>query len=99
MPPVKEEAKKTQTAPTTPKAPWFLINNTKGEPSMSATFATVAFFTTTFAYVASMFETIGPLTVRPFDVGACSSYLIPILTLYFGRRWTEAKSESGKVEQ
>lgn len=98
MPSVKEEVKKTQT-PAPSKAPWFLINNTKGEPSMSATFATVAFFTTTFAYVASLFETIGPLTPRTFDVGACSSYLIPILTLYFGRRWTEAKSESSKVEQ
>ena len=78
---------------------WFWINNTVGKPSMSATFATVAFFTTTAAYIASIFEKVGPLSVRPFDAAACSSYLIPILTLYFGRRWTEAKHETPKDAQ
>jgi len=72
------------------------LNNTIGKPSMSATFATIAFLATTGAYVASIFEKIGPLSVRPFDAAACSSYLIPILTLYFGRRWTEAKTDSAQ---
>ena len=77
----------------TKKKSWFWINNTVGKPSMSATFATVAFFTTTAAYMASIFEKIGPVSLRQFDAAACSSYMIPILTLYFGRRWTEAKHE------
>jgi len=112
MPPIKKEEKNTSTTPTmakaaaktavvvpSKKAPWFLLNDTKGNPSMSATFATIAFFTTTTAYMVSMFETIGPLSIRSFDVGACSSYLIPVLTLYFGRRWTDSKNESNKVGQ
>ena len=65
-----------------------------GKPSMSATFAAIAFFTTTVIYIVSIFEKIGPLTIRPFDSGAASAYLIPSLGLYFGRRWTDASTNS-----
>lgn len=68
----------------------FWVNDTNGNPSMSATFATISFFITTIIYVASIFEKIGPLTIRPFDSGAASAYLIPSLGLYFGRRWTDS---------
>ena len=67
------------------------IRNTNGEPSMSATFAVIAFFTTTAMYVASFFEKIGPVTIRPFDPGICAAYLVPTLTLYFGRRTVDTK--------
>lgn len=73
------------------KPSWFWIKNSKGEASVSVTFLTIAFLATTASYVASMFESIGPLVPRQFDAGACSAYFIPLLTLYFGRRWTEAK--------
>ena len=76
------------------KPSWFWIKNSKGEASVSVTFLTVAFLVTTTSYVLSMFESIGPVVSRPFDVGACSAYFIPLLTLYFGRRWTEAKKGS-----
>lgn len=68
------------------------INGSDGKPSMSATFATVAFMTTTLIYIASIFEKIGPLSVRPFDPAVCATYLTPVLALYFGRRATEAKT-------
>lgn len=68
----------------------FWLNDTSGNPSMSATFATISFFITSAIYVASIFEKIGPLTIRPFDSGAASAYLIPSLGLYFGRRWTDS---------
>jgi hypothetical protein len=80
----------------TPKASWFWIKNSSGEASLSVTFLTIAFVVTTFNYIASMFESIGPLQVRSFDAGACSAYFIPLLTLYFGRRWTDAKFSSEK---
>ena len=67
------------------------IIGSDGKPSMSATFATVAFVTTTLVYVASIFEKIGPVTIRPFDPAVCATYLTPVLALYFGRRATEAK--------
>jgi len=74
-----------------PKASWFWIKNSSGQASLSVTFLTVSFMVTTAAYVVSMFEEIGPLKLRQFDVGATSTYFIPLLTLYFGRRWTDAK--------
>lgn len=72
----------------------FWINGNDGKPSMSATFAAASFVVTTLIYIASAFEKIGPVTIRPFDAAACSSYLIPCLGLYFGRRWTDASSSS-----
>lgn len=73
------------------KPSWFWIKNSKGEASATVTFTTIAFVVTTLAYAASIFESIGPVSFRSFDAAACSAYFIPLLTLYFGRRWTEAK--------
>ena len=73
---------------TQSKTSWIWIRDTNGRPSMSATFASVAFWITTLAYVLSMFESVGPLKFREFNVAACGAYLVPILTLYFSRRWT-----------
>lgn len=70
----------------------FWIIGSDGKPSMSATFAAASFVVTTLIYIASAFEKVGPVTIRPFDAAACSSYLIPCLGLYFGRRWTDASS-------
>lgn len=68
----------------------FWIKDTNGNPSMSATFATISFFVTTAVFIASIFQKIGNVEIKPFDAGAVSSYLIPSLGLYFGRRWTDS---------
>lgn len=70
---------------------WLWIRDSKGFGSVTVTFVTIAFFVTTLAYVLSIVSKIGPFEIRSFDVAACSAYFIPILTLYFGRKWTEAK--------
>lgn len=69
---------------------WLWIRDTKGNGSVTVTFATIAFFVTTLAYVLSIVSKIGPLEIRPFDVAACSAYFIPVLSLYFGRKFTDA---------
>jgi hypothetical protein len=73
---------------------WLWIRDTKGYGSVTVTFVTIAFFVTTLAYVLSIVEAVGPVAIRPFDVAACSAYFIPVLTLYFGRKFTEAKHPS-----
>lgn len=73
------------------KDSWLWIKDSKGFGSVTVTFTAVAFWVTTMAYVFSMFEKIGPLVIRQFDVAACSAYFIPVLCLYFGRKATEAK--------
>lgn len=70
---------------------WFWIRDSKGYGSVTVTLLTVAFWVTTASYVFSLFEKIGPVQIRPFDVAACSAYFIPILTLYFGRKFTETR--------
>lgn len=90
----KEEKKKEK-----PKPSRLWIVGTDGKPSMSATFATVAFLTTTAVYVASVFEKIGKLSIRPFDPTVCAAYLMPVLMLYFGRRHDENKFNQSNAQQ
>lgn len=73
------------------KIPFFWVRDASGHRSVSVTLLVVSFFVTTVAFVLSIFEKMGPLAIRPFDVAACSTYMVPILTLYFSRRWTDAK--------
>ena len=83
--------------PTKVADSWLWVKDTKGYGSVTVTLVTIAFFVTTLAYVLSIVESIGPVNIRPFDVGACSAYFIPLLTLYFGRKWTESKSSNKEV--
>lgn len=73
------------------KDSWLWFKGSDGNASVSTTLLTVAFVVTTLAYIASVFEAIGPVKFRTFDVAACSSYFLPLACLYFGRRTTEAK--------
>lgn len=73
------------------KDSWLWIKDSKGYGSVTLTFVTIAFFVTTLAYVLSIFESIAGINIKQFDVAACSSYFVPVLTLYFGRKYTEAK--------
>jgi hypothetical protein len=81
--------------PATPKAAWFWIKDTRGNPSATITFVTVAFWVTTLAYVTSTIHQLGPVEFRQFDTAACGVYMVPLLSLYFGRRYTEAKFGTG----
>lgn len=81
--------------PTEVKPTWYWIKDSKGYGSVTTTMVFVAFWVTTLAYIASIVDHVGSFTIRSFDVAACGAYLVPILTLYFGRRWTEAKFGTG----
>ena len=91
----KKETQKEAPNPGEVKDSWLWIKDTRGYGSVTVTFLTIAFFVTTIAYVLSIVEMIGPVSIRPFDVAACSAYFIPILTLYFGRKFTESKYPNG----
>lgn len=80
------------------KPAWYWIKDAAGYGSVTATMVFVAFWVTTFAYIASIFDKVGPVSIRPFDIGACSAYFIPILTLYFGRKFTDAKLSPSNKE-
>jgi len=82
------------TDPGEVKPAWYWIKDTKGYGSVTVTMVFVAFWVTTFAYIMSIIDHVGTVAVRQFDVAACSAYFIPILTLYFGRKWTDANAKS-----
>jgi hypothetical protein len=75
---------------------WYWVKDSKGFGSVTVTLVTIAFWVTTLAYILSIFQKIGPLEIRPFDTAATSVYLIPILSLYFGRKLTDAKFRPDK---
>jgi hypothetical protein len=79
----------TQSSSTLTSRAW--IRDTRGQPSASLTFAVVAFCIVTLAYACGMLVHVGSVEFRPFDPAAASAYLVPILGLYFGRRFTDAK--------
>jgi hypothetical protein len=69
--------------------PWYWLRDSQGYGSITVTLVFVSFWVTTLAYIASIVENIGGVSVRSFDVAAASTYMIPILTLYFGRKWSD----------
>lgn len=73
------------------KPAWYWIKDSKGYGSVTVTMVFVSFWVTTLAYIMSIVDHVGSIAIRPFDVAACSAYFVPILTLYFGRKFTEAK--------
>jgi hypothetical protein len=77
------------------KLPWFWLRDDLGRKSITATITMIAFWVTTLNYVLSFLPAITifghALAWHPFDVAACSAYMIPVLSLYFGRKFTDAK--------
>lgn len=76
----------------------FWIIGTDGKPSLSATFATIAFMVTTVVYLVSVVESIGSVTIRKFDPEVIAAYLVPALTLYFGRRATMSSENKAALK-
>lgn len=74
------------------------FKNSKGEKSGSFTFAAIAFFITSTSVILGIFEnmTFGEFSIsfRSLDASIITAYLVPIMGLYFGRRWTESKFDS-----
>lgn len=81
------------------KAPWFLLRNSRGNKDAMWTLVAIAFFVTTFAYLASMINAIQVgstvISFRAFDgLGYAAVVLVPLLGAYFGRRFTDSAHEN-----
>jgi len=82
----------------TKKPPFWLLKNSQGDKDGMWTLTVIAFFATTFAYLTSIFEVfqIGDfmLSFRSFDgLGYAAVVLIPLISGYFGRRYTKSQNE------
>ena len=52
----------------------------------------IGFIVITLWLIASIFEELWGLKIRAFDPASAMSFFTPLLTLYFSRRWTDAKN-------
>lgn len=73
------------------------IKDSSGSPSASVTLLFVAFAVMTVSVLLSLFESIGPLQLRPISESLLATYFTPIIALYGGRRWTSAKYGSTEL--
>lgn len=62
---------------------------------MIVTLVAVSFFTTTAAYLLSIVEKIGPVSVRPFDAAGAGAYFGAILAAYVGHSWVNSRATNG----
>jgi hypothetical protein len=67
------------------------LKNSKGEPSASLTFVSIAFFVIMLWLTLSIFSKIGHIQIREFSGSEAMSILGPLLATYFGRRFTDSK--------
>lgn len=84
-------------APEAPKAAWWWLKNTKNKPDAALTMLVVAFLIVTGTYALSVVGelTIGTvhLVMNAFTTDYATTVMAPLMALYFGRRYTDAKHE------
>jgi hypothetical protein len=66
-----------------------MFKGSDGKPSASFTMMSIGFFVVTLWLVLSVFEKLGPLSIRPFSGAEAAAYFVPLLSLYFGRKFTD----------
>lgn len=71
------------------------IKNSEGKPSASLTMTLVAFISVILWFAAWIIGTGFGLPIPPFDAATAMGLLGPLLTLYFGRRWTS--NDAGQI--
>lgn len=71
------------------------VKDQNGNPNVVVTLVAVSFVTTTVAYVLSIVDHIGSISIRPFDVGAASAYFGAVLAAYVGHTWVGSKYSPG----
>jgi len=82
---------------------YMFLKDSKGQSSASFTFALIAFIITSLSVILGIFENVAigefSMSFRSLDASIITAYLVPVMTLYFGRRWTEAKFNNQKDEE
>lgn len=76
-----------------------LLKQSDGRPSASFTMMIIGFIVITLWLLASIFEELWGLKVRAFDASAATAYFIPLASLYFGRRWADAKNPAASLTE
>lgn len=73
------------------------IKNNEGKPSVSLTMVVVSFNVVTLWLLAWVIGVAVGFPIPPFDAMAAMGYLTPILSLYFGRRWSSKSDHKNQT--
>lgn len=76
------------------KMPWFWLKDDTGRKSITATVVMIAFLATTLNYLLSFLSPIFGHDFKVFDTAACSTYMIPVISMYVGRKLTDRHYDS-----
>lgn len=80
-------------ASTPGKYPWWALKNSAGKKDVAMTLMIVAFLFSLLLAVLGAFESVNlgekSFNFRAFDMGFATTVLVPLIGLYFGRRWTD----------
>jgi hypothetical protein len=114
MPDSKRLAPLTEGSRPNKKGSWWMVRNSSGKKDVALTLMLVSF---TFSIALALFGAIETLDLgdrsisfREYNMGFATTVLVPLIGLYFGRRWTDtnrglydqqklyAKSSSDKEE-
>lgn len=74
-------------------SPWWAFRNSAGKKDVAMTLMIVAFTFSLFLAALGAVENINlgdqSFNFRAFDMGFATTVLVPLIGLYFGRRWTD----------
>jgi len=98
----KKLAPLAKVAKESTKHPWWALKNSAGKKDVSMTLMIISFIFCLGMAILGSFESVNlgerSFNFRAFDVGFASTVLIPMLALYFGRRYTTAHERVSKVK-
>lgn len=70
------------------------LQDTNGKPSASLTLSVIAFAITSLWFLLSFLNIkIAGWSVKPFEEGPAIAFLIPCLSLYWGRRFSDSRAQ------
>lgn len=73
------------------------IKNDEGKPSVSLTMVVISFTVVTLWLIAWVIGVALGFPIPAFDALAGMGYLMPILSLYFGRRWNSKSDHKNQT--
>ena len=97
----KRLAPLTEASRPSEEGSWWMIRNSRGKKDVALTLMLVSFV---FSIALAVFGAVETLNVgdnsvsfREFNMGFATTVLVPLIGLYFGRRWTD--TNSGRYDQ
>lgn len=83
------------SVPSSSKHPWWALKNSAGKKDVAMSLMIIAFFFALGLAGLGAIETASilgqSLAFRAFDMGFATTVLVPLIGLYFGRRWTDTQ--------